>query len=85
MEFKKYKFIEVDTLDGIINTVEAGVGITLMPIELVKKHYCYRRLTTIALPRRFAKIQTVFVRRKDFPISESYHLFLQSIIKGYRS
>ncbi|HEU0228594.1 MAG TPA: LysR family transcriptional regulator [Arachidicoccus soli] len=85
MEIEKYKFIEMDTLDGIMNTVEAGLGITLMPVELIKKHYSYRQLTTIPLPKRFAKIQTVFVRRKDFPVSEGYHLFLQIIINGYKA
>ena len=85
MGFGHYKYIEMDTLDGIINTIEAGLGISLMPAELIKKHYSYRNLVTFSLPGRFAKSQTVFIRRKDFPVSEGYHLFLESIVNGYSS
>lgn len=83
MHFTRYKFIEVDTLEGIINTVESGVGITLLPIELIKKNYSYRDLNTFSLPKQFAKSPVLFVKRKDFPMSEGYTLFLESIINGY--
>jgi DNA-binding transcriptional LysR family regulator len=85
MDFTKYKFIEVDTLEGIINAVEAGVGITLLPVELIKKNYSYRNLNTFSLPEQFAQSPVLFVKRKDFPMSEGYTLFLQSIITGYTS
>lgn len=81
---KKIKFVEIDTLDGIINTVESGIGLTLLPIELIKNHYAYRNLVTFPLPEHFAKCQTVFVKRKDYPMSESYKRFFDSIMKGYK-
>jgi DNA-binding transcriptional LysR family regulator len=85
MNFHKYKFIEVDTLEGIINTVEAGVGITLLPIELIKRHYAYRNLNTFSLQGQFSKSPVIFIKRKDFPMSDGYTLFIQSIINGYSS
>jgi DNA-binding transcriptional LysR family regulator len=83
MGFKNCKVIEIDTLDGIINSVEAGIGITLLPVELIKTHYSYRNLNTFPLPEQFARCQTQFIKRKDFPMSDGYALFFQSIIKGY--
>lgn len=81
---KQIKFVEIDTLDGIINTVESGIGLTLLPIELIKNHYAYRNLVTFPLPnKRFAKCMTVFIRRKDYPMSDSYRCFFESIMKGY--
>jgi len=80
---KQIKFVEIDTLDGIINTVESGIGLTLLPIELIKNHYAYRNLATFPLPKRFAKCMTVFIRRKDYPMSYSYKCFFESIMKGY--
>jgi LysR family transcriptional regulator, cell division regulator len=83
IDLKRFKLIEVDTLDGIINSVEAGVGITLLPLELIKKHYYYRGLNTFAPAKKFSTCPTIFIKRKDFPMNEGYDLFVQSIIKGY--
>lgn len=84
MGLSQLKFLEMDTLDGMINSVESGLGLTLLPVELIKKHYSYRDLSTFALPEHFSKSQTVFVKRKDYPMSDGYTLFLDSIIKGYQ-
>lgn len=77
------KFIEFDTLEGIINTVENGLGITLLPVELIKKHYSYRNLKILPYPQHLPKVQTVFIKRKDLQMSEIYSLFFESIIKWY--
>lgn len=79
------KTYEMDTLEGIINTVEAGSGITLLPTELIKKQYSYRNLSTWTIPDKRARIQTVFIKRKDFPMSEVYGLFFNSIRKSYNA
>ncbi|ANI89176.1 hypothetical protein A9P82_07655 [Arachidicoccus ginsenosidimutans] len=78
-----YKFIEMDTLDGIINSVETGIGITLLPAELIRKNYSYRSLHTFSLPKRKAKCTTHFIKRKDFPMSDGYAMFLKSVKDGY--
>ncbi|MFA6275740.1 MAG: LysR family transcriptional regulator [Pedobacter sp.] len=81
---KKFTILEQDTLEGIINTVEAGIGITLLPIALIEKYYSYRNLNTISLPKKFAQMKTVYVKRKDAPMSESYLLFYKMIEEGYK-
>lgn len=83
MEAKVVKTFEMDTLEGIINTVESGSGITLLPYELIRKHYSYRNLSTWKVSGKHSEVLTVFVKRKDFPMSEMYTLFFQSIKSGY--
>ncbi|WP_346770777.1 LysR substrate-binding domain-containing protein [Chryseobacterium sp. GM_Chr_1] len=78
-----YKIIEIDTLEGIINSVEAGVGITLLPTELIKTNYSYRSLNMISPIKRFLNCHTQFIKRKDFPMEPIYELFFESIVKGY--
>lgn len=64
---------------------EAGIGITLLPTELILKHYSYRSLHLISLPRKFSKCPTQFIKRKDYPIEEIHRLFFNSIINGYKT
>lgn len=82
-KIESYKIIEIDTLEGIINSVEAGIGITLLPTELILKHYSYRSLHLISLPKKFSKCPTQFISRKDYPTEEIHRLFFNSIINGY--
>jgi DNA-binding transcriptional LysR family regulator len=79
----RFAVAEMDTLEGIINTVEAGIGVTLLPVALIEKHYRYRNLHTFHLPKNFARVQTVFIRRKDLPVNKGYQLFFEMIGKGY--
>ncbi|MDG3584120.1 LysR family transcriptional regulator [Galbibacter pacificus] len=83
MGFSRIKFIEIDTLEGIINTIESGIGLTLLPRELIEKHYPYRNLKIKTLPEKISQVPTVFIKHKDFPMSEAYSLFFKSIINGY--
>jgi len=83
-KIESYKIIEIDTLEGIINSVEAGIGITLLPTELILKHYSYRSLHLISLPKKFSKCPTQFISRKDYPTEEIHRLFFNSIINGYK-
>lgn len=83
MNIDNIKIIEMDTLEGIINTVEMGTGITLLPAELITKLYSYRNLKICTSARFIKKVPTVFIKRKDFPMTKIYSLFFDSIIKGY--
>ncbi|MBB5637057.1 DNA-binding transcriptional LysR family regulator [Pedobacter cryoconitis] len=78
-ELKKLKFVEMDSLDSIIQSVENGLGITLLPEELIKKHYTYRSLTTIKIPEKYARCPTVFIRMKNSPSHKALQLFEDSI------
>lgn len=78
MGVKKLKFVEMDSLDSIIQSVENAIGITLLPEELIKKYYAYRNLTTIKLPSKYAQCPTVFIRVKSEQLNKGLQLFEES-------
>lgn len=82
---KKFTAIELDTLEGIINAVEDGIGITILPIALLVRYYNYRNLKTFPLPEHFAKMQTSFIRRRNLEFSDGHQRFFSTIENGYSS
>jgi DNA-binding transcriptional LysR family regulator len=56
----KVKVLEFGTLEGILGCVAAGLGITLLPVSVVKSA---AGLACHVLPRKEARIETVFVSR----------------------
>lgn len=79
MGLKKLRFVEIDSLDSIINSVENGLGITLLPEELIKKNYAYRSLATIKIPAKYAQCPTVFIKMKNSSSNRGLQLFEASI------
>ena len=57
--------LEYGTLEGILGCVGAGLGITLMPREVVEHHLAKGSVRAHELPEREAHAETVFVRRAD--------------------
>ena len=80
----KISVIELDTLEGILNAVEAGTGLTLLPVALIAKHYQYKNLKVFRLPETISMVNTVFVKRKDISMHQSYQLFFEMITSGYK-
>jgi LysR family transcriptional regulator, cell division regulator len=57
--------LEFGTLEAILGAVAAGLGITLLPRALIGPMWRGERIATHRLPRAEARVQTVFVRRRD--------------------
>jgi DNA-binding transcriptional LysR family regulator len=72
----QYKSIVLNSIEGIINFVEAGLGISLLPEEVVSKYYGGRDLTTHSLSKQLGTMNTVLVFRKDVPPSRALKVFL---------
>ena len=81
---KRLSVIEHDTLEGILNATEAGAGITLLPQDLISKHYRYRALRTFPLPKEISEVTTYFIKRNDTMMSQAYQTFFESAIAGYK-
>jgi len=77
---RKLKFVEMDSLDSMIQSVENGLGITLLPEALIKKQYAYRSLSIIKIPAKYAQCPTVFIRMKDSASNKGLQLFEDSIL-----
>lgn len=56
------KIMEFGTLDAIIGCVSAGLGISLLPISVIKQHENIRIHT---IPSLYSRVNTVFIYRKD--------------------
>lgn len=67
--------MEMGTLDGILSCVASGMGITLLPRSIAEKSGLRKSIRCHALPREFASIATVFIRRNDTLPSSALRAF----------
>jgi LysR family transcriptional regulator, cell division regulator len=72
----KIKVIEFGTLDGILGCAAAGLGITMLPKALLKTAQGRRKLRVHHLPPAEARVETVFIRRRDGFVSPALAAFL---------
>jgi len=75
-----YKSIELNSIEGIINFVEAGLGISLLPEEIISQYYQNRKICTYPLSKQLGTMTTLLVYRKDKAPSKA----LQSFIDMYK-
>ncbi|KIO78579.1 LysR family transcriptional regulator [Pedobacter lusitanus] len=70
-----YQCTILNTLEGIINFVEAGVGITVLPEELIRKHYDHRQLNSHPLEGDLSTLTTVLINRIDIALPKTLQMF----------
>lgn len=68
--------LEFGSLDAIIGCVAAGVGITMLPKAVVLPAWREGRVMAHELPPEQARVDTVFVRRKDTHLTSTLAAFL---------
>ena len=68
--------LEFGSLDAILSCVGAGVGITLLPEGVVAEAARAGQVTLHRLPQAVAKVQTLFIRRRDGYPSSAMTAFL---------
>lgn len=78
-QFKPTKMMEFGTLETILGSVAAGLGVTFVPRSTVShlldqgEVYCYH------LPPKYSHIKTVFVRRADSYLTPTITKFIKVI------
>ena len=77
--------IEMDTLEGILNAVENNIGISLLPVALIERHYKYKAVKVFPLLAELSLMTTVFVKRNDSAMSEGYQKFFEMLARGYKT
>lgn len=70
------RYLEFGTLDAILGCVAAGIGITLLPISVTKAAQQQGRVSIHRLPAEEARVDTVFIRRRDTVPPASLAAFL---------
>ncbi|MFG1330143.1 LysR family transcriptional regulator [Xanthobacter autotrophicus] len=69
--------LEYGSLDAILACVSAGMGLTLLPTDLVEAHARDHRLSLLPLPDEEANVETVFIRRAQVYVSPALTAFLE--------
>jgi DNA-binding transcriptional LysR family regulator len=68
--------LEFGTLEAIFGCVAANLGITLLPRALIGPVWSAGRVSLHPLPPAEARVDTVFIRRRDAPSSSALKAFL---------
>jgi DNA-binding transcriptional LysR family regulator len=72
------RVLEFGTLDAILACVAAGLGVTLLPRGVVGNAWRSGRVAMHRLPADEARVETVFVRRRDALVSSALTAFLDA-------
>jgi DNA-binding transcriptional LysR family regulator len=72
------RFLEFGTLEAIFGCVAAGLGITLLPRALIGPVWATGRVSVHKLPPADARVDTVFIRRREGFSSSALTAFLAS-------
>lgn len=72
----RYHKTEMNSIEGVINFIESGLGFSFLPKEIISTFYSSRRIKTFTLPTELSMLTTVLVYRKDIPISPALEAFL---------
>jgi LysR family transcriptional regulator, cell division regulator len=68
--------LEFGTIEGILGCAAAGLGVTLLPRALVEGARRARRVAVHTLPPDEARVETVFIHRRDAFVSSALAAFL---------
>lgn len=71
--------LEFGTLEAILGAVSAGLGITLLPRALIGSAWRGGRIAAHRLPKVEARVQTIFVRRRDMLCSSALLAFQKHV------
>jgi DNA-binding transcriptional LysR family regulator len=71
------RLLEFGTLEAILGSVAAGLGVTLLPSSVVEQARWDGRLALHRVPAPDAEVQTLFVRRRDALVSSALGAFLE--------
>jgi DNA-binding transcriptional LysR family regulator len=70
--------MEFGTLEAIIGGVAAGLGISLLPRSVVRKHAAEGAVRAHTVPESIRHMQTTFITRKDAFVSSALHAFIDT-------
>jgi DNA-binding transcriptional LysR family regulator len=76
------RVLEFGTLEAILGCVAAGLGITLLPRSIVGPSRREDEVAVHELPAAEARVETLFVRRRDAFVSSALAAFLDCVRPG---
>lgn len=70
--------LEFGTIEGIIGSVAAGLGVTLLPRGVVEPARRAGRIAIHSMPPSEAQVETLFIRRRDMAVTSALAAFLDN-------
>ncbi|RDC56438.1 LysR family transcriptional regulator [Pedobacter chinensis] len=55
----------INSIEGVVNFIESGIGFSFLPAEIVSTFYSGRKVSTFSLPKEIGTVKTVLIYRKD--------------------
>lgn len=71
----QYHKTEMNSIEGVVNFIESGIGFSVLPKEIISAFYGNRKIKTFSLPRELGRMTTLLVFRKDLPLSPPLQAF----------
>lgn len=68
----------MNSIEGVINFIESGIGFSFLPKEIISTFYRNRKIKTLPLPKEFASLKTYLVYRDDVPKSSALSTFIDA-------
>lgn len=72
-----YRRTVMNSWEGIISFVEGGMGMTIVPEDLLLQHYAKRKIKIHGINKELGTLTTVLVYRKDLPQSRAMKAFIE--------
>ncbi|OQP68618.1 LysR family transcriptional regulator [Niastella populi] len=72
----QYHKTVMNSIEGVINFIESGIGCSVLPAEIISTFYSGRKIKTFALPRELGLMTTILVYRKDVTPSPALKAFI---------
>lgn len=80
-----YKSTVLNSIEGIVNFVEAGLGISILPEEVVSQYYAGRKITSNALDKQLGTMITVLIFKQDKSQSTALRAFIDMYFSHNKS
>lgn len=72
----QYHKTEMNSIEGVINFIESGIGFSFLPKEIITTFYHSKNIKTYPLPKELGLMTTLLVYRKDIPKSPALEAFI---------
>jgi DNA-binding transcriptional LysR family regulator len=72
----QYHKTVMNSIEGVINFIESGIGFGVLPAEIISTFYKSRKIKTFSLPKELGLMRTILVYRKDAPPSPALSAFI---------
>lgn len=72
----QYHKTVMNSIEGVVNFIESGIGFSVLPLDIVSKFYSNRNIKTFPLSAELGLMTTILIYRKDVPPSPALDAFI---------